>query len=429
MAEAPPTGRLARGAVAGAALARAGLSQLGHKAAQGLGLAGPQAQAEQEARLGRILFCALNQLKGVGLKAAQLLSMEAGLLPEGVREQLAQAQYRATPLNRALVRKLLREEFGQGPETLFAAFEPEAFAAASLGQVHGALGADGRRLAVKLQYPGMAATVRSDMLLLRALLGGLGGLPDPELLARTLAQIEQALLQELDYRLEAEQLAWFAARLPEQDFVLPRALPALSSARVLTMARLAGLHLPDWLAGGPSQAERDRQGQVLLDLFMTSAFELRRLQADPQPGNYLFMPDGRLGLLDFGCTRTLAPDFAESLRQTWRARLRGDDAGLLDAYIALGLVAPELGLAEFRSQVLPALAPLLDWLLLPWRTPRYDFGQHPPMPRMPAAQHRLAMHYLKDMPAEQPFFDRSLLGLIHLLSRLRAQVNTHQDWI
>ena len=430
MAEHPPTGRMARGAIVGLAVARAGVAQLSHKA-QVLALTEARAEAARaahQARLGRILFGALNQLKGTALKAAQLLSMELGLLPEPLREQLARAHFQATPLNRALVIKLLRQEFGQGPEQLFAQFEPQAFAAASLGQVHRASLPDGQPLAVKLQYPGMAASIRSDLALLRSLLGGLGQgaqMPEPALLERLLGEIEAKLAEELDYRQEADALDWFADRLAHlPELVLPRPLRSHSSARVLCMQHLQGLHLHDWLATGPSQAERDRVGQLLWDLFMHSVFVLRRLQADPHPGNYLFMPDGRLGLLDFGCTRDLSEDFVQGLTRAWTAHLAGEPQGLHLAYQGLGLIAPGLTRANFERELLPCLRPVLDWQLLPWRSDHHDFSVHPPPPRMSRDTHAQAMRHLHGMPPELPFFDRAHLGLVQMLKSLGARVRT-----
>ena len=365
MSGAPPTGKLARGALMGGAVARLGGRRLLHKAQAALGSPDP---AAQQAELGRILFGALNQLKGTALKAAQLLSLDLGLLPEPLRDQLGQAHYQARPLNRALVIQLLRREFGAGPEQLFAAFNPQAFAAASFGQVHEARSLQGERIAVKLQYPGMAAVVASDMRLLRRLLGSAAAslslqLPPVEVLAPLLADIELKLAEELDYRREAAELDWFAAQLQIPDVRLPRCLPALSSGRVLSMQYLDGLHVEAWLAGAPAQAARDRLGQLLWDSFM-AMLRLRRIQADPHPGNYLCLPGPQLGLLDFGRTLVLGDGFHACLHGAWAARRAGDDAALLALYQAQGLLDPALDLAAFRRQLLPMIGGVLDWQLL-----------------------------------------------------------------
>jgi predicted unusual protein kinase regulating ubiquinone biosynthesis (AarF/ABC1/UbiB family) len=202
-----------------------------------------------------------------------------------------------------LVIKLLRQDLGKGPDTLFQQFNPIAFAAASLGQVHAAVTLDGQAVAVKLQYPGIAESMDSDMRLVRGLLHTFRGqsslLPDATLVDQALTDIAVTLKDELDYHKEAQQLSWFSGHLGSPDWVVPLVYPSLSSRRVLTMQHLQGLHLNEWLGSNPSQTQRNRYGQLLFDHFLHCVFRLNRLQADPHPGNFLFMDDGRLGLLDF----------------------------------------------------------------------------------------------------------------------------------
>ncbi|MDT8998626.1 AarF/ABC1/UbiB kinase family protein [Paucibacter sp. APW11] len=441
---APRTGRLGRGLVAGGAVARAGLARLGHKM-QDLspGQAQDEAtrerlQREREAELGRILFAALNQLKGVALKASQLLASEVQLLPPALREQLAQACYQATPMNQALVDKRMRQALGADWAERFADFEPQAFAAASLGQVHRARLHDGRQVALKLQYPGMAATVRSDMQLLRGLLLGplgqrlIGDVDDTAraALQRVFDDIEHSLATELDYQQEAATQAELRERLQPLGLSVPAVWPELGNGQLLCSELMQGQHLGDWLATSPSQAERDRLGQLLFDSFWSMVFELRWLHADPHPGNFLFLPDGGLALLDFGCTRRLSASFVAHLGEAWNAVLRpaGEDA-LLAAYQALGLVDPAMTPDSFCQQLLPALRPLIDWQLEPFRHSHYDFSQRQPLPRLDAEQQRDAMRRLRGMPGELPFFDRAYLGLNQLLMRLGARVQTCNQWI
>lgn len=434
---APRTGRVTRGAIAGVAVARVGLAHLGHKAHS---LARSEAQtalaaADHEANLGRILFTALNQLKGTALKASQLLSMELGFLPEGVRSELAKAHYQATPLNRALVIKLMRESFGRPLQDLFANFNPQAFAAASLGQVHAATTYRGQAVAVKLQYPGMAESVGSDLQLLRGLLTafakGSQALPKAHMIEQVLTDIEQKLGEELNYTHEASQLVWFGQQLNSDTVAVPQPLPELSAKRVLTMQHLPGLHLNEWLQTLPSQAERNQFGQALFDTFLRCTFELGRLQADPHPGNYLFMPDGRLGLLDFGCTRTLDAAFVQSTRAAWSALLRTpvDHAALQAAYLRLGMIAPDLSAADFVNRLMPALADLQHFQRLPFTSDVYDFARHPSLPTMQSTTQRQAVAYMQSIPPDMPYFDRSYIGLVQILKTMGAQVCTANPWI
>ena len=430
----PRTGRVARAAVASGTLARMGAAQLLHGAQNLLGSAdGADAQrAAHEERLGRILFEGLNQLKGTALKAAQLLSLEVGLLPENLRAQLARAQYQVTPLNRAHVHKLLVEEFGAPASSLFAHFEPQAFAAASLGQVHRARSHDGQWLAVKLQYPGMAAAVHSDMALLRRVLQPAAsaagwGMPDAALVEQVLADIESTVLLELDYGQEAQALQWFGARLGRDGLVVPQPHVALSSGRVLSMALLDGEHLQPWLDTGPSQAERDRVGHLLLESFWDGLL-LGRIQSDPHPGNYRILPGPALGLLDFGRTLALDSLCLQRLGQVWKGWLSGDDAAVFEVYRAWGMVGPQLGLAQFCAEVLPALRPLMQWQLQPWRAASFDFSGLGPLPTLDRERQRRAAQLLQAMPRELPFFDRAYLGLLQMLRALGARVSTGPRW-
>ncbi|MGB4116784.1 MAG: AarF/ABC1/UbiB kinase family protein [Polaromonas sp.] len=433
----PSTGRVSRGAIAGMAVARAGLTHLGHKAQSLTRDETQRAQARQahEAELGRILFAALNQLKGTALKASQLLSMELGFVPEGMRQELARAHYQVTPLNRALVIKVMQQELGQEPLALFQQFDLTAFAAASLGQVHAATLVNGDAVAVKLQYPGMAASIGSDMRMLRSLLKTLGGqseaLPNAAIIERVMADLELKLAEELDYLHEAQSLLWFGQHLTLPGLVIPQPVMSHSTARVLTMQRLAGQHLNEWLLTQPSQEQRDHYGQLLFDTFLHSCFVLHRLQADPHPGNFLFMPGGHLGLLDFGCTRVLSPDFCAALAQAWSANLRipVDTALMQQTYRRMGLIDPALSEGDFCSQLLPALADVQTWQRLPFATPTYDFTQYPSYPGSKPANQRSALQFLQSVPADLPYFDRAFLGLTQLLKTLGARVRTSNPWI
>jgi len=435
--ELPSTGRLSRGAIAGMAVARAGLAHLGHKAQSLTRDAAQVAQARtaHEAELGRILFAALNQLKGTALKASQLMSMELGFLPEGMRQELARAHYQVTPLNRAVVVKVMRQELGQDPHTLFQHFEPQAFAAASLGQVHAATLANGDAVAVKLQYPGMAASIGSDMRMLRSLLQTLGGhsdaLPKASIVERVMADIECKLAEELDYLHEAQALQWFSQHLTLPGLVIPQPVMDRTTKRMLTMRHLAGQHVNEWLQTQPSQAQRDHYGQLLFDTFMHCAFVLHRLQADPHPGNYLFMPDGQLGLLDFGCTRALRPDFCAAVATVWSTLLHSplDTQRVQQAYRSLGLIDPALSAHDFCTQLLPALADMQAWQRLPFTVSVYDFTQHPPYPGSKPEHQRQAVQFLQAIPPDLPYFDRAYLGLTQLLKTLGARVRTTNPWI
>lgn len=428
--EPPRTGRLARGTITGIAAARIGMAQLGHR----VRTPSAQAQADHEAALGRILFGALGQLRGSALKVSQLLSMHPGLLPDGVRQELARAHHQAPPLNRALVGRVFRQAFGQEPEALFEHFEPTAFAAASLGQVHRAQLEGHGTVAVKVQYPGIAATITSDMQLMRAALRALAHtdmpLPANTVVDSVMTEIEATLLREVDYLQEAEQLQWFAEHAALPGVVLAQPILSHTRAQVLTQQFLPGQHLQDWLASQPTQTQRDRAGQHLWDWFMHCLFGLGRVHADPHPGNFLFAPDGTVGVLDFGCTRSLSEHFRTQVTKAWSALLRPPtdpqrDALVLQAYQALGLVNARLTVPAYTAELAPALADMQAWQMEPFTQPVFDFGVKTPPPITAGRHQRMLGEHLVQVPGEMPAFERMWMGLMHLLTGLGARVHTH----
>lgn len=195
---------------------------------------------------------------------------------------------------------------------------------------------------------------------------------------------------------------------------------------VLTQQLLPGLHLDEWLATGPSSAIRDRQGQAVFDWFMQSAMTHRHIHADLHPGNFLFASDGRVAVLDFGCTCELPAHFASRFARTWCMWLdhQSCSASFLDNYRELGLAAPALDQASFDADVLPGIAPLLTWATEPFTQPVFDFSRKSALPAPdPRKQARIARH-LTSFPAQLMSLDRAWLGLMHLLGRLGARVDT-----
>lgn len=349
-ADGVPTGAARRLAKAGAA----GVSVLG-RAALGeirkLG-AGPEHRDEidtatQEANALRILD-ALGQLRGAFLKVGQLLSQQSHSLPEAYVRRLSELQRSAPPMHGTLIRMQLKNELGRPPEEVFAELEREPFAAASLGQVHRALLATGEAVAVKIQYPGIERSLESDFRLLRGMLSA-----SRLELGASVDEVERHVLDEVDYVREADALEELRGLLADdRRFVLPRVLRELSSRRVLTMELLAGQHLSDLLREDPPQEERDRLATTLLGLFFRQTLELGLLHADPNPGNFLFLPDGRIGLLDFGCVKRFTPEFLAAHRRLLLTPVE-DEAALVDSYLEIGLLDPAAeNAADQRSLLL-----------------------------------------------------------------------------
>ena len=252
------------------------------------------------------LFGTMGYLRGAVMKIGQMLANLPEVVPEEFAEVLSALHFEAPPMHYALVREVFLDEFGREPEEIFASFERQAFAAASLGQVHRARLHSGEEVAIKIQYPGIARTIKSDLRNLRLLLQPLCLTKDWQDTLDKLADIERMLLMETDYAQEAifGKLAR-SVFTPADRVVVPQIYKEYSTARVLTTEYLHGCHINDFLATDPGQGERDHFTHLLTVATYRLYYRLHWLPADPHPGNFIFMADGRLGMIDFGCTLTL----------------------------------------------------------------------------------------------------------------------------
>jgi len=263
-------------------------------------------------KAGRRITGELSALRGPAMKLGQTLSLQTDLVPEEIVRELMQLQMHAPGMHPSLVRAQFKTSLGRTPEDVFRSFDAHPFAAASLGQVHRAVTRDGEKVAVKVQYPGIRAAIANDFKLLRKVTGTArltGHVPKA-----VLDEAEQQILAETDYRHEADNITFFREHLQRLSYVtVPRVDRESSSDRVLTMSLLGGEHLETYLARRPSQPERDKLGTHLFELFQYQLLEVGALHADPHWGNYLFGPNGAIGLVDFGCVKYLPPKFVENL--------------------------------------------------------------------------------------------------------------------
>jgi predicted unusual protein kinase regulating ubiquinone biosynthesis (AarF/ABC1/UbiB family) len=295
---------------------------------------------EAEAAEARELARAGGELKGGMAKLAQLMGYQLG--PGGVADADARAALgelwdHAPGVDRDAVRRVVSEDLGAPPEEVFAAWEDEPFAAASLGQVHRARTRDGIEVAVKVQYPGVAEALRSDLSSPRILRRLAGADVGRTLSHGAAAVLRDAVLAELDYVAEAKWLERFRRALAgERDMVVPRLHGPLSSARVLTADYLTGTALPVFDGDDETRAAVAR---LLFRFCWGAPLGHRLLNADPNPGNYLVLPEGRVGFLDFGCAVELDEELVAADRSLWRAVLRGDGERLRYAVVEEGLLA------------------------------------------------------------------------------------------
>ena len=367
----------------------------------------------------------LAQLRGAAMKVGQLMSMDAGnLLPPELADILARLREDARTMPMSQVVEVLETHWGKGWEQGFERFSFTPCAAASIGQVHRARTRDGQELAIKLQYPGVRRSIDSDVDNVATLLRVSGLLPRSLDLAPLLDEAKRQLHEEADYRREAENLHRFGALLEgEADFVLPRAIDALTRSDILAMSWVEGVAV-ETLAEpqAADQALRDRVADLLIGLLFRELFEFRLIQTDPNFANYRFDADsGRLVLLDFGATRAYAEPVVEAYRRLMAGTIRGDRAAMGEAAQAIGYFQDTIH-AHQREAVID----LFEIACEPLRHPGpYDFGTSDLAVRLRDAG--LALSTDRDFwhtpPADALFLHRKLGGLYLLAARLRARVD------
>ncbi len=430
-----PTSKLSRSAIAGVAATKIGLKHIGYKTRQAISSASSNERSQQkhEEEIGESIFAVLSQLKGTAIKLSQLLSMEADILPKTIRDKLQSACHKVPPINKALVRKQIVQELGDTPKQLFKKFNSEAFSAASIGQVHQAISHDNRLLAVKIQYPAIGATIESDLKLVEKLFWMLSKttnkIPRRQVISLLMDEVQARLQEETNYEIEASNLRWFHQRVKLPGIVIPSVIESLSSKRVLSMDMLDGLHLEQWLEANPSQAQRNELGQTLFDFFWYCVLQLKKINADPHPGNFLILDDGQLGILDFECVRCLSDDFIDDYicmipRIVDGYFLNKNTKLLLESYQKLKFIDQDVSLTVFETEIMPDLQEYGQWLGEAYVEKTFDFRHKQPCPGKPENISGSAIKFLNGMYSEQPCFDRAHVGLMNLLSQIGACINT-----
>jgi predicted unusual protein kinase regulating ubiquinone biosynthesis (AarF/ABC1/UbiB family) len=423
-----PVSRMAALAGAGASV---GLNYLKYYGKRAVSSSTPESNAAarealDEANATRI-YQTFSQLKGGPLKLAQMLSMDDYLLPTAYATQFAQAQYSAPPLSWPLVRRTIEREFRQPVEALYESFTPQAAHGASIGQVHRAR-YNGQDVAVKIQYPGVAESLTSDLRVVKPVALQMLGLRESDV-AHYFREVEARLLEETDYTMElrrSQELATACAALTNLRF--PIFYPDRCSARVLTMDWIDGQPLDRFADGPATQEERNRIGQALWDFYAWQFHTLFLFHADPHPGNFL-VRDGELWVLDFGCTRAITREFHDRQFALLDPALVENPAAFAEALRGLSILLPEDS-PETVDRILTLARQSVALLARPLLGEHFDFAD----PAFMKAIYDMGEANRKDKsirqlrgargPAESVYVNRAYFGLYSLLHRLKAQVVT-----
>jgi predicted unusual protein kinase regulating ubiquinone biosynthesis (AarF/ABC1/UbiB family) len=392
-------------------------------------LATRRGDAEQEVDVEAIakIVGSIGQLKGITMKVGQIMSYIDVALPDELRDALTVLQTHAQPMPIEQVHEILRQELGGRADDLLANLEATPIAAASIGQVHRARLPDGEQVAVKVQYPEVESAIESDFK--PAAIGStISSIVYPGAkIDDFIAEARARFLEECDYVHEATAQRRFAAIYDGHPIItVPAIHEAYCSRRVLTSSWFIGSHFDAFLAGNPSQSARDRIGEALFGFYVGSLFEHALYNCDPHPGNYLFLEDGRVGMLDYGCTREFEPAFVAKLAQLTRAVHRDEHEFLHGAFLDLGMVRERqpYDFDTARGLVRAFYGPMLHDTVQ-----SVDLGEAMGIRRVFESKRKLMKLRL---PGEFLFLFRIRFGLMSVLAKLGARANWYRlehQWV
>ena len=254
------------------------------------------------------IYDGLKSLKGSALKVAQMLSMDKSFLPQAYVEKFSLSQFSVPPLSAPLVLKTFKTNFGKSPYDIFDEFNANSVNAASIGQVHKAV-KNGKKLAVKIQYPGVANSISSDLALVKPIAIRMFNLQGKDS-DKYFKEVEDKLIEETNYLLELKQSQEVVKACKKiENLVFPEYYPEYSSERIITMDWMTGKHLSEFTATNINQEVADKIGQALWDFYMYQIHILKKVHADPHPGNFLVNNENQLVALDFGCMKQIPNEF------------------------------------------------------------------------------------------------------------------------
>ncbi|RTZ05994.1 AarF/ABC1/UbiB kinase family protein [Flavobacterium bomense] len=254
------------------------------------------------------IYDGLKSLKGSALKVAQMLSMDKSFLPQAYVEKFSLSQFSVPPLSAPLVLKTFKTNFGKTPYEIFDEFNANSVNAASIGQVHVAM-KDGKKLAVKIQYPGVANSISSDLSMVKPIAIRMFNLQGKDS-DKYFKEVEDKLIEETNYILELKQSQEVVDACKKiKNLVFPEYYPAFSTDKVITMDWMNGKHLSEFTKTNTNQEVADKVGQALWNFYMYQIHILRKVHADPHPGNFLVNDANQLVALDFGCMKQIPTEF------------------------------------------------------------------------------------------------------------------------
>ena len=373
------------------------------------------------------IYQSLSELKGSALKVAQMLSMDRNILPQAYQQKFALAQYSAPPLSYPLVVKIFQKSFGKKPDDIFDSFTRNAVNAASMGQVHQAtLGK--KKLAVKVQYPGIGDSVQSDLAMVKPFAQAMFKI-NPADYREFIQEVEQRLLEETDYDLELKRSVDLTRKCKHLNNVrFPEYYSKLSGSKVLTMDWLDGIPLGEFLKHPFTPEAGQKIGQALWDFYDFQMHELRQVHADPHPGNFIITPQQELGVIDFGCVKVIPDGFYKQFFRMLDRTMLSRPEELHEVFLAMRFLHEDDSPAE-KKFFTALFTELVELLSRPFGGDSFDFSDKAYFQTLYAYGERLSsMKEIRESKKARGvkdalYINRTYFGIYSLLHELKATVS------
>ena len=370
------------------------------------------------------IFKELSKMKGLPLKLAQGMSMDTGLLPIEFIDVMSSAQYSVPPMNRALVRTQFKRNFDEYPENLFNSFDYNAFAAATIGQVHHAKDFDGKNLVVKVQYPNVRKSIHSDIKLLSFF--GKQFFKEVDI-DNYLEEIRVNLIKETDYLNEGCNIEKFRELFSQEKIIFPEYKKSTSNEQVLTMTFLEGDHLDQLLKKNPDQKKRNNYGQILWNFFHKNIDSTNNtFHADVHPGNFLFSADDKVGVIDFGCIKVFPEKFIKSCVRLVQKHLKGLNDDFINELVCMGFIKNLSNLDDKERKIERLFRSLAILLGSIYEKSNFDFGDKKFREDLNSLFQK--GFEIKEVGGSEQFifFNRITFGLMSILMKLEAKIETRE---
>jgi predicted unusual protein kinase regulating ubiquinone biosynthesis (AarF/ABC1/UbiB family) len=374
------------------------------------------------------IYDSLSELKGSALKVAQMLSMDKSLLPQAYQQKFAMAQYSAPPLSYPLVVKTFQSHFGKGPEEIFDTFTRKAVNAASMGQVHLAT-LKGKKLAVKIQYPGVGDSVKSDLAMVKPIALAMFKL-NPVEYDEFIHEVEMRMMEETDYVLELSRSIELSQKTEHlKNIVFPKYYPEYSCPKILVMDWIEGKPLGEFVKTPFTKKIGDELGQAMWDFYNFQMHELRAVHADPHPGNFIVTPDNKLGIIDFGCVKVIPEEFYKVYFRLLDEDILTNKKKQEEVFSKLRFIYAD-DAPKDKAFFTALFVKLAGFLTKPFRSPAFDFADSTYFDQLFAfGQELTAMKELRESKRprgvrDAVYINRTYFGLYTILHELKANIQT-----